>query len=71
MAESDWLVPQWPAPAHVKAVFTTRAGGVSLVREREHEGRERVRTDAVPGDLLLQCVPAAVREVQGVGRNGA
>ena len=29
MAESDWLVPQWPAPAHVKAVFTTRAGGVS------------------------------------------
>lgn len=25
----DWLVPQWPAPAHIKAVFTTRAGGVS------------------------------------------
>ena len=24
-----WLVPQWPAPAGVKAVFTTRAGGVS------------------------------------------
>lgn len=30
MVGSDWLVPQWPAPAHVKAVFTTRAGGVSL-----------------------------------------
>lgn len=26
----DWLVPDWPAPAHVRAVFTTRAGGVSL-----------------------------------------
>ncbi len=25
----DWLLPQWPAPAHIKAVFTTRAGGVS------------------------------------------
>jgi polyphenol oxidase len=26
----DWLVPQWPAPPHVKAIFTSRAGGVSL-----------------------------------------
>jgi len=26
----DWLVPQWPAPDHVQAVFTTRQGGVSL-----------------------------------------
>ena len=25
----DWLVPQWPAPARVRAVFSTRAGGVS------------------------------------------
>ena len=25
----DWLVPDWPAPANVKSVFTTRAGGVS------------------------------------------
>ena len=27
---SDWLVPDWPAPAHVQAVCTTRHGGVSL-----------------------------------------
>ena len=26
---ADWLVPQWPAPAHVRALCTTRAGGVS------------------------------------------
>ncbi len=26
---SDWLVPQWPAPARVRAVCTTRAGGRS------------------------------------------
>jgi hypothetical protein len=25
----DWLVPDWPAPAHVQALCTTRAGGVS------------------------------------------
>lgn len=26
---ASWLVPDWPAPAGVQAVFTTRAGGVS------------------------------------------
>jgi YfiH family protein len=26
---TDWLTPDWPAPAGVKAVFTTRAGGLS------------------------------------------
>ena len=26
----DWLVPQWPAPAVVRALCTSRAGGVSL-----------------------------------------
>ncbi|SFC32741.1 conserved hypothetical protein [Polaromonas sp. OV174] len=27
---ADWLIPDWPAPSNVRAVFTTRAGGVSL-----------------------------------------
>ncbi len=26
---ADWLRPDWPAPAHVRAVCTTRSGGVS------------------------------------------
>lgn len=26
---SDWLIPDWPAPPGVRAVFTSRAGGVS------------------------------------------
>ncbi len=26
---ADWLRPDWPAPPHVRAVFTTRTGGVS------------------------------------------
>jgi len=25
----DWIVPDWPAPASVKALITTRAGGIS------------------------------------------
>ena len=25
----DWIIPEWPAPANVHAVMTTRAGGVS------------------------------------------
>ena len=27
--DSDWIIPDWPAPAAVRALFTTRAGGVS------------------------------------------
>ena len=27
-----WLVPDWPVPAHVRAVCTTREGGVSQGR---------------------------------------
>jgi YfiH family protein len=27
---SDWLLPDWPAPANVRACVTTRAAGVSL-----------------------------------------
>lgn len=29
-APADWLVPDWPAPAGVHALCTTRAGGVSV-----------------------------------------
>jgi len=29
LTHPDWLIPHWPAPAHVKAVLTTRAGGYS------------------------------------------
>ena len=27
----DWLIPDWPAPGGVRALFTTRQGGVSAV----------------------------------------
>jgi len=28
-APVEWIVPDWPAPPHVRALITTRAGGVS------------------------------------------
>ena len=28
-APTDWIVPDWPAPPHVRALITTRSGGVS------------------------------------------
>lgn len=27
---ADWLIPDWPAPAGIKACVTTRAGGISI-----------------------------------------
>ena len=27
---SDWIVPDWPAPPNVRALFTTRNGGASV-----------------------------------------
>ncbi|MBI5460994.1 MAG: peptidoglycan editing factor PgeF [Gammaproteobacteria bacterium] len=30
MNTHDWIIPDWPAPSWVKAVTTTRAGGVSV-----------------------------------------
>ena len=27
---TDWLIPDWPAPANVRALCSTRAGGVSI-----------------------------------------
>ena len=29
MNTHDWIIPDWPAPSWVKAVSTTRSGGVS------------------------------------------
>jgi len=29
MSAQDWIVPEWPAPRGVRALITTRAGGVS------------------------------------------
>jgi YfiH family protein len=48
---SDWLIPEWPAPKSVRAVFTTRAGGLSAVpydrmNLGDHVGDQPGRVDA-------------------------
>ena len=47
----EWLQPGWPAPANVRAVFTTRQGGVSTVpwdsmNLGDHVGDAQVHVDA-------------------------
>lgn len=38
VAVSDWIVPDWPAPANVRALMTTRNGGVSSGPWAGHAG---------------------------------
>ena len=69
----DWLLPDWPAPARVKACVTTRAGGVSLAPFDSFNLGEHVDDDpqAVAHNRLrlqtaLNCQPAWLRQVHGV-----
>ena len=43
----DWLLPQWPAPAHVHPVCTTRAGGISVAPYHSLNLGEHVGDDPV------------------------
>ena len=69
----EWLVPDWPAPANVRAFVTTRSGGVSTgeyasmnlgfssgdERERVIENRRIVR-EVLPAD------PVYLRQLHGI-----
>ena len=46
-APHDWLVPDWPAPLGVRALFTTRAGGVSAAPFDSFNLGDHVRDDPV------------------------
>ena len=68
----DWIVPDWPAPARVKAFITTRRGGVSSGPFQSLNLGDHVGD--VPGDvaanraLLSVYLPAAplwLRQVHG------
>jgi hypothetical protein len=80
---SDWLIPQWPAPAWVKAVCTTRAGGRSSgvfasMNLGDHVGDD-VACVAANRSLLVQALnaqPVFMRQVHGstvvsLSRDGA
>jgi YfiH family protein len=58
----DWIVPDWPAPANVHAVMTTRAGGVSIAPFNSFNPASHVDDDpaavAENRRLLRQWLPA-------------
>lgn len=68
----DWIVPDWPAPARVKAFVTTRSGGVSRapfasLNFADHVG-DRVEDVVANRALLSDYLPAApvwLRQVHG------
>ncbi|KQP17324.1 peptidoglycan editing factor PgeF [Pseudorhodoferax sp. Leaf267] len=69
---ADWLVPDWPAPAHVHAVHTTRAGGVSQAPYASMNLGDHVgdHTTAVAENRLrmaqaLQAEPVFLQQVHG------
>lgn len=70
---ADWLTPDWPAPANVRACVTTRAGGVSQPPFDGLNLGDHVEDDpqAVAGNRqiltsALHCQPAWLRQVHGV-----
>jgi hypothetical protein len=76
MTMHDWIIPDWPAPSWVKAVTTTRTGGVSVgayasMNLAEHvadaplavaENRRRLREQ-----LALPAEPVWLQQVHGRG----
>ena len=70
---SDWLIPDWPAPAQVKACVTTRAGGVSLapfdslnLGDHVEDGLEAVLENRRRLSSAFDIQPAWLRQVHGV-----
>ena len=70
---SDWLIPDWPAPAQVKACVTTRAGGVSLapfdslnLGDHVEDSPEAVLENRRRLTEVFHVRPAWLRQVHGV-----
>lgn len=68
----DWIVPDWPAPANVKALITTRAGGVSREPYASLNLGRRTEDDpravAANRERLRACLPQEpkwLRQVHG------
>ncbi len=71
--DPDWLVPDWPAPKHVHAVFTTRAGGVSQppfdslnLGRPSPDDPAAVDTNRARLQAALGVAPVYVSQVHGV-----
>jgi len=69
---AGWLVPEWPAPAHVRAVCTTRIGGVSQgayesLNLGDHVGdsREAVARNRALFAAAIDARPVFLQQVHG------
>ena len=54
---SQWIVPDWPAPGKVRALITTRAGGVSAGPFGDGRGKGGMNLGLKSGDAIA-CVQA-------------
>ena len=53
----DWIIPDWPVPAHVRAICTTRSGGISQGPYKSMNPADHVNDldqDVAENRLLLQ-----------------
>lgn len=79
----DWITPSWPVPNHVKALSTTRTGGISLAPfdalnlgahvndETSHvEHNRKVLSAYLPEEPLWLNQVHGVQVIQGVEYNG-
>ena len=69
---ADWLVPDWPVPPWVRAVCTTRSGGVSAapwdgMNLGDHVGDDPAAVHANRDRLAayLQAQPVFLQQVHG------
>ena len=69
----DWIIPDWPAPARVRALITTRSGGVSTgafasmnLGQRVDDDQQSVRTNRASLRDLLPAEPKWLLQVHGV-----
>ena len=74
LAHLGWLIPQWPAPASVAAVCTTRSGGHSLppydsLNLGDHVGDDpsAVAANRAALEQALQARPVFLRQVHTSG----
>ena len=59
---ADWLTPHWPAPAGVRAVFTTRSGGFS----RPPHDSMNLGDHVGDGSAQVECNRAELQRATGI-----
>jgi polyphenol oxidase len=72
MTLDDWITPDWPTPHSVRAVFTTRSGGVSVapfdafnLGDHVHDDAAHVATNRAKLAASLGARPVFMQQVHG------